>query len=224
MKLFHFLSEEYALKALKDQRLKVSRFSDFNDPFELTSMTLDDKFNRTVINENKKKIDNLFRVLCCSASWNSPLLWGHYGDKHKGVALELEVPSEAAEAIRYRESRENVDLEKLFSQKDNEAKRKFFELCTTKYIEWSYEDEYRVHLMDDEFYHDSGHDFFDLEGQIAIKGIIIGAMNKTLTRSDIQQVLPLGHEISVTTSRVAFKSFNIVQRKDKPTYVVKGES
>lgn len=221
MKLFHFLSEEYALKALKDQRLKVSRFSGFNDPFELTSMTLDDKFNRSVINKNKEKIDEIFRVLCCSASWNSPLLWGHYGDKHKGIALELEVPDDAAEAIRYRKNRENVDLEKLFSKKDNKSKRKFFELCTTKYIEWSYEDEYRVHLIDDEFYHDNGHDFLDLEGQITIKGIVIGAMNETLTKSLIQQALPLGHEISVTTSRVAFKSFNIVPRKDKPTYLVK---
>jgi hypothetical protein len=224
MKLFHFLSEEYALKALKDKRLKVSRFSDFNDPFELTSMTLDNKFNRTVINENKRKMDEKFRILCCSASWNSPLLWGHYGDKHKGVALELEVPDDEAKAIRYRKNRENVDLEKLFLKKDNESKRRFFELCTTKYIEWKYEDEYRVHLMDDDFYHDNGHDFFELEGQITIKGIVIGAMNKTLTKSLIQQALPLGHEISVTTSRVAFKSFNIVQKKDKHTYLVKGDS
>ena len=224
MKLFHILPEQWALEAIKKQRLKVSRYSDFNDPFELTAMVLDDKFDRTVINENKKKLDEIIRVLCCSASWNSPLLWGHYGDKHKGVALELEVPDSAAEAISYRKTREKVDLETLFSNRDEEAKRRFFKLCNTKYIEWGYEDEYRIQFTEEDFYTDNGHDFYDLGDQIKIKGVVIGALNKTLTESAIRASLPKGHKISVTTTRTAFRSFNIVQRKDKPIFTVIGGS
>ena len=125
-------------------------------------MVLDDKFQRTVINENKKKLDEIIRVLCCSASWDSPLLWGHYGDKHKGVALELEVPDCAAEAISYRKTREKVDFETLFTNRDDEAKRRFFKISNTKYIEWGYEDEYRIQFSEGNFYSDNGHDFYKL--------------------------------------------------------------
>jgi len=224
VKLFHFLPEKWALEAIKNQRLKISKFSDFNDPFELTAMVLDDKSERSVINENKKKLDEKFRVLCCSASWNSPLLWGHYGDKHKGVALELEVPDNTAEAISYRKTREKIDLKELFLKKDEESKHRFFKLCNTKYIEWGYEDEYRLHFLEGYFYHDEGHDFFDLKGQFKIKGIVIGALNTTLNESIIQSTLSKGLEISVTTTRTAFKSFNIVHKKDKPVYYVKSNS
>lgn len=187
-------------------------------------MVLDDKFERNVIIENKKKLDNIIRVLCCSASWNSPLLWGHYADKHKGVALELEVPNNAAEAISYRKTREKVDFRALFSIQDDESKRRFFKLCNTKYIEWGYEDEYRVQFTEDEFFSDDGHDFYSLGEEIKIKGIVLGALNKTLTKERIQEALPSGHEISVTTTRTAFRSFNIVHRKDKPIYQIQSNN
>ena len=223
MKLFHFLPEKWAIEALKKQRLKVSRYSDFNDPFELTAMVLDDKFDRTVINESKKKIDEKIRVLCCSASWNSPLLWGHYADKHKGVALVLDVPDSAAEAISYRKTREKVDLENLFSNRDEESKRRLFKLCNTKYIEWGYEDEYRVQFTQEDFYEENGHSFYNLD-EIRITGIIIGALNETLTKAVISQSLPDGYEVEVTTTRIAFRTFNIVHRRDKPKYIVIGGS
>ncbi|PKH28468.1 DUF2971 domain-containing protein [Shewanella sp. ALD9] len=224
MKLFHFLPEVWALEAINKQRLKISKYSDFNDPFELTAMSLGDRIDRRLINESKRKLDEKLRVLCCSASWNSPLLWGHYGDKHKGVALELEVPDKAAEAISYRKSREQVDLGDLFSQRDEESKRRFFKLCNTKYIEWGYEDEYRVQFTQEDFYSEGDHDFYDLGTEIKITGIVLGALNKTLTKSKVHDVLPQGHVISVTTTRTAFTSFNIVHRKDKPVYKVQGES
>lgn len=224
MKLFHFLPEKWALEAINKQRLKVSRFSDFNDPFELTAMVLDDKFERSVNTANKKRLDDIVRLLCCSASWESPLLWGHYGDKHKGVALELEVPDNVAEAISYRKTRERMNFGELFSKQDDESKRRFFKLCNTKYIEWGYEDEYRIHFTEDEFFSDGEHDFYNLGEQIRIKGIVVGALNRTLTKELVRDALPKGQEISVTTTRTAFQSFKIVHRRDKPTYVVRKDS
>lgn len=223
MKLYHFLSERWALEAITKQRLKVSKYSGFNDPFELMAMSLAEKSHRKIINENKEKLNEKLRVLCCSASWNSPLLWGHYGDKHKGVALELEVPEKAAEAICYKKSRENVDLHDLFLQPDEEAKRRFFKLCNTKYIEWGYEDEYRVQFTKEDFYSAGEFDFYDLGSEIKITGIVLGALNDTLTRSKIVESLPEGHSISVITTRTAFTTFNIVTRKDKPRYRVQSK-
>lgn len=224
MKLFHFLPEKWALEAVKNQRIKVSRYSDFNDPFELTAMSLDDKFDRTVVIENKKKIDRILRVLCCSGSWQSPLLWAHYGDKHKGIALELEVPNNAAEAISYRKSREKIDLDELFSKADEEAKRRFFKLCNTKYIEWGYEDEYRIQFTENDFYTDGEHDFYDLGKDIKVTGFVLGALNKSFSPDMLSPLIPKRSSITVTTTRTAFKSFNIVRRRDKPKYTVHGGS
>ncbi len=223
MKLFHFLPEKWALKAINDKRVKVSKYSDFNDPFELAAMTLGDKFERKVILENKKKLNEILRVLCCSGSWQSPLLWAHYGDKHKGVALELEVPERAAEAICYRKSRETVNFEELFKNPDGESIRRFFKLCNTKYIEWGYEDEYRVQFTEDDYFTDGDHDFYNLGSEIKVTGIVLGALNK-LTESEIKSIIPKGQSISVTTTRTAFNSFNIVKRKDRPIYSVQGNS
>ena len=35
MIVYHFISSEFALKALRDRRLKISRINELNDPFEL---------------------------------------------------------------------------------------------------------------------------------------------------------------------------------------------
>lgn len=34
MIVYHFISSEFALKALRDRRLKISRINELNDPFE----------------------------------------------------------------------------------------------------------------------------------------------------------------------------------------------
>ena len=40
MKVYHFIPEQYALEVIADQRIKVSRFDDLNDPFELHAVDL----------------------------------------------------------------------------------------------------------------------------------------------------------------------------------------
>ncbi len=35
MIVYHFTSSEFALKALRDRRLKIARINELNDPFEL---------------------------------------------------------------------------------------------------------------------------------------------------------------------------------------------
>ena len=147
-------------------------------------------------------------------------LWG----QAQRYSLELEVPNVSAEAISYRKSREKIDLYELFSKADEEAKRRFFKLCNSKYIEWGYEDEYRVQFTENEFYTDDEHDFYDLGKEIKITGFVLGALNKSFTQDMLSPLMPNGSSITVTTTRTAFKSFNIVTRKDKPKYTVHGGS
>jgi len=223
MKLFHFLPERWALEAIKKQRIKVSKYSDFNDPFELNAMSLGNESDRSVIVEANQNINTVFRILCCSANWQSPLLWAHYGDKHKGVALEFEVPNSIAEAISYRKSRELIDLDELFNRPNQkEAKRRLFKLYNTKYIEWGYEDEYRIQFSEG-YFEDNGNYFYKLDLEIKLTGIILGALNE-LESADIQKIIPAGQSLSITKTIIADNSFNIDHDKKVPIYTIKGST
>ena len=92
MKLFHYLSEKYALEALRNQRIKIVSFESLNYPFELLSISLGDPEIRRVMKETKKRLSSKIRLLSYSKTRNNALLWGHYADKHKGVALEFDIP------------------------------------------------------------------------------------------------------------------------------------
>ncbi len=218
MKIYHFLSEKWAFEALKKQRIKLSRFDNLNDPFELMAMSLEDEFERKIMIDSKDKINNRVRLLCCSKAWVSPLLWGNYADKHRGIALELEVPDYAISPITYEEDRPPFDLRTLKESNDVEALNKLF---TTKYKQWSYEEEVRVLFTKDDFFSSGGMDFHKLGNEIKLVGLVLGPLNKAKLK-DISSNIPKGMEIEITTTRTAFRSFGVVHQKEKPPFALVG--
>jgi hypothetical protein len=72
MRLFHFISEEYALDVIADQRLKVSMLNDLNDPFELTAVELSDKQFRKEYKAFKREMAERYGILSFSRTWKSP--------------------------------------------------------------------------------------------------------------------------------------------------------
>lgn len=222
MKLYHFLSEKWALEALETQSIKVSKYDDLNDPFELLAMSLGDKVSRSVILENKRKINEKLRILCFSKRWKNPLLWGHYASKHTGIALEFEVPSSDAHPITYEKDRSSLDLHALMDKRDEAAKIEMFKMYTTKYSDWSYEEEYRAQFTKEEYFAKDDHDFIKLGNGINITGLVLGPLNTT-GRDKIEKSIPVGKEITVTTTRIAFQSFDVVHQKQKPPYILVGK-
>lgn len=91
MKLYHFINAHYGLAAIRDQRIKLSTYDDLNDPFELYAATLNDCEIRETFYQLKNNLSKVMGLLCCSKSWSNSLLWSHYADRHKGIALVLEV-------------------------------------------------------------------------------------------------------------------------------------
>lgn len=222
MKLYHFLSEKWALEALEKQVIKVSKYDDLNDPFELLAMSLKDKVSRKVMVENKRKINRTLRLLCFSKRWKSPLLWGHYADKHTGIALEFEIPDSDVHPITYQKDRSSLDLHALMDKRDEAAKLEMLKMYTTKYSDWSYEEEYRVQFTEEEFLSKGYHDFVTIGNHLNITGLVLGPLNST-SRDTIERVLPASKEVTVTTTRIAFKSFDVVHQKLKPPYKLVGK-
>lgn len=219
MVLYHFLSEKWALEALKNQQLKVSKYEDLNDPFELLAMSLGDKISRAVMNETKAKINKKLRILCCSKRWASPLLWGHYATKHTGIALALEVPEENIQEITYAKDRTSLDLHALMKTADEKAKLEMFKMFTTKYEQWSYEEETRIQFSTEECIKKGDLEFINLGQDIRLVGLVLGPLNKT-KKEVIKDHIPPGVSIEVITTRIAFKSFNVVHQKNVPPYIL----
>ena len=91
-RLYYFTSAKYGLKAMKNCRLKASDLEETNDLFdfvpyrnEIARNGIDDSFQEF----NRWRCEVM--MICLSETYKSPLLWGHYGDRGKGICLGFDV-------------------------------------------------------------------------------------------------------------------------------------
>ena len=222
MRAFHFLSTKYALETIEKQRIKVSRLDDLNDPFELYALELSNKKHRQAFRAWKKDVAQKTGLLCFSKSWGNPLLWSHYADRHKGVALEFEIPDEFINEISYFPERLVLDIDKKLSvggldEKDVQC------LLTTKFKHWEYENEVRVFLRISECISENGLWFYRIGDEIKLVGIVYGPLCQLLER-DIASRLPKGKTLSLTKARLAFKTFSVVKNLRVDERIIEGKA
>jgi hypothetical protein len=63
---YYFTSADYGLGGIALRRLKVARFSDANDPFELLGVRLRDRQVRKAVKDFKKECNKTTGLLCFS--------------------------------------------------------------------------------------------------------------------------------------------------------------
>lgn len=222
MRVFHFLAAKYALDVIGKQRLKVSRFDDLNDPFELYAAELSDTRHRAAFRRFKKEMASRFGLLCFSKSWESPLLWSHYGDRHKGVALEFEIEDDRVNEVSYQPDRLLLGIEKKLSagrldQTDVDS------ILKTKFKQWEYEEEVRVFVELKDPPDEEGLHFCELRDGISLVGLVHGPLCQLMER-EIANVLPKGHILRLTKTRLAFKKFAVVQNETVGLRVIHGKA
>lgn len=142
VRAYHLMSEHWAVTAIRDSRLKLARFEDMNDPFELLAIDLPTRRDRRDFNALKADIDKTIGVLCFSRSWSNPVLWSHYGDKHRGICSGFDIPDALVKPVTYQGKRLPARIEHDVAQHDTETAG--YRLLTTKFEHWRYEDEIRV--------------------------------------------------------------------------------
>jgi hypothetical protein len=221
VRAFRFLKACYALDALRSQEIKVSRFEDLNDPFELYGIHLGNREHRAKFREWKDWVSQRQAVLCFSRRWRNPLLWSHYGDRHRGVAIEFQIDPDLVQQVRYSPYRLHINIERAlergwFSKADAER------AALTKAAHWKYEEEVRVIFDLPKCRHRAGMLFEPLTSQIRIVGVTLGPLC-TLSENDVQQALPTGKRLTVTWSRLAFTSFDVVRQKLRKQIVLRGK-
>jgi len=209
MRVYKLLPATHGLSDITKSRIKVTRYSDLNDPFELLAGEGSQKLLRRAAAYMKKEFDGTKGIISFSKSWSNPVLWSHYADKHQGVALGFEIPEESGIEIRYSPVR--IPVEYVGDDPGKGVRHTFVdETIRTKYQHWSYEGEVRMVEALEECMKEEGLHFKKFSDDLVLREVILGHS----CRASIAEVAKLlAHEhpqAFVIEGRLAFNSFNVV--------------
>lgn len=210
MRVFHFINTSYGISNLSLRRLKVSRFNELNDPFELLAADLLDPRDRKALSNFKDTLNSNKGMICFSDSWSNPLLWGHYADKHSGMALGFDIPDEYLLPVQYTTQRPKVE----FDQRTREiidGPRLTDKLLRTKFVDWRYENEMRMFVDLDTTSQEGGKHFVEFSRDIVLREVILG-MKSELPASRVRQLLknePI--TVKVLKAGMALRAFKIIE-------------
>jgi len=205
---YHFLSFQYALDDLRQKRLKISRLDDLNDPFELWAIAQPDVRVRRALRETKKQMAQTCGLLCFSLDWHNPVLWSHYAERHRGIALGFDIDEPILKPVEYRKTR---PILKTVDQRAADW------LLFTKYHDWSYEHEARIFTALNDRDPDSDLYFAAFNEQLVLREVIVGPAC-TASLRDLQEAAGPTSGVRFTKTRLAFKTFRVVaNRRGFPT-------
>ena len=91
IRLYHLCSAEHAISNVLNGRLKIARFQDLNDPFELRALEFRDKIVRKIVKTFGAEFGQATGLICFSEDWTSPVMWSHYAKSHQGTCLGFDV-------------------------------------------------------------------------------------------------------------------------------------
>lgn len=223
MRLYYMTEAKWAKKILQEQRFKLSRLNELNDPFEFMAASIGKQHARKVAKALRDHWHKTIGILCTGTSYSSPVMWAHYGHKHQGVCLgfdfvtddELRWPAE----VKYQPERvkglfENLGPMNLMTEKQLEV------LLTTKFKEWEYEREWRLFARLDERDPEDGLYYLSFEPHIQLREVILGARCEETLRDFATLVPPPKRPVEVFKLRGAFDSFAMVRQKQiSPVFV-----
>lgn len=197
------------------KRIKISRFSELNDPFELLGANFGNKQIRKIIRENKDDFDRQYGLICFSEDWVDPVLWSHYAAKHRGIALGFDVDAGIAKQVSYQAAR----LKEARPTETSTITAELAEfLVCTKYESWKYEREWRILAPLASAEQEGLLYFISFGTMLRLVEVILGpACSVTLTK---MRSLVNSHHARVTTfkARLADRSFRVIaQGRSVPT-------
>lgn len=216
MRLYYMTEAKWAKKILQEQRFKLSRLNDLNDPFEFMGACIGERQARMVAKVLHDHWHKNIGILCMGTSYDSPVMWAHYGHKHQGVCLgfdfvvegELRLPSQ----VKYAPERikglfDNLGSKSLMTEEQLEL------LLTTKFKDWEYEREWRLFASLSERDAEDDLYYLNFEPHIQLREVILGARCKETIKDFAALVPPPKRPVEVFKLRGAFDSFAMVRQE-----------
>lgn len=197
---YHFVPLCHGLDDLRQRHLKIAQLDELNDPFELWAIAQPNQHLRRAFRATKRLMAEEHGVLCFSLDWHNPLLWSHYADRHRGLALGFDVSEEILKPVSY------VNARPLLTELNLQVANW---LLFTKYKDWRYEKEARIFTTLQDRDPKTGLYFGDFGEQLVLREVIAGPLC-TATREELFNATGSATEIILKKARLAFKTFRIV--------------
>lgn len=208
MRVYYLTGAHFALSNLSLQRIKISRFEDLNDPFELLGIDVSNRGFRVAIRETKEEINNSKGLICFSKSWSNPLMWGHYAEKHTGICLGFDIPDKLLNPVVYAKRLLKLEIEpekELYKLSKNVVNK----LLRTKFYDWKYEAEMRLFVELDHDTEESGMYFYPFSEKLALRDVILGPRCELPIDGVRNIVANFNPQVRVVKSRIAFSQFEV---------------
>ena len=209
MRVYYFTCTKWALDDLKNKWLKVCRFSALNDPFELLASDMPNRARRKQMKAWADDIDRRHGLLCFCERWHDPLMWSHYGDRHRGMCLGFDVDDRILRTITYSPQR------LLLSQHANSTHlptaQDEYRLLTTKYERWTYERERRIIVPLAEAVRQSDLYFRKFDQGLELAVVIAGPRCTTTMRAVKEALGGRSDDTEIFKARLAFRTFRVVK-------------
>lgn len=209
MRVYHLLSAENGLSDIALKRIRISRFADLNDPFELLAAKLDKKSFRKGLRSWRTEFNEANGLLCFSRLWENPVLWSHYASKHRGICLGFELNDRIAVPVQYTGRRIPIRFQKDDPEKGLDAS--FVRaLLATKFEHWRYEDEVRVFVTLVGKTAEAGSYFKPFDAHLRLAEVILGPLCE-LPIAEVRSLVRETYDCVATyKARLAFKWFKVV--------------
>ena len=219
MRLYYMTSAKWAEVILKERRLKLSRFYEANDPFELNLIDSRDPGRRAIVKMIEKYHNDRTGMICFGATWDNPMMWAHYADKHSGICLGFEVEDKLVSVVDYTDKKINVEFGSHL-QNHGLSVELLNKILTTKGIAWASEQERRTLASltvpdpkNDLYYTDFG-------PQVQLRSVIIGHRCPWTTAKAVELLAVVAAPVRISKVRPAFGRFAMVeQHQVKPVTV-----
>jgi len=170
---YYFASANYALENIIKRRLKIARLDDLNDPFEFMCADMSDSEIRKAFRETLSGLSERRGILCFSRAWDNPVLWSHYGDKHKGICLGFDISEKMLMPVGYEPKRLKIDKTRDLTP-GKIGEETMLRILATKFSDWHYEDEVRVFVSLDKPDTKTGLYYKYFGADLSLKEVIIG--------------------------------------------------
>ena len=209
-RLYRYWDADGGMLTLRNQRVRVSRILELNDPFEFLSPNLRDRDDRKALRNLKRELNKKMGILCFSDNWKNPVMWAHYAGRYKGVCLGFDVAESIASGpglmgkVKYVEERSPWPTEREFQHVS--------ELLFTKFNHWNYEREWRVVIALDDCEKYDGHYFMHFSDDLALKEVYTGA-SSGISRRMVTAAIGGLSGVYISKTRAAFQTFEIVKNQ-----------
>ena len=173
------------------------------------SAHLKDILQRHVLESFKDQINASKGLICFSSSWDNPVLWGHYADRHRGVALGFEVADELLLEVTYSNTKFYLPVDTLTNQiKCDEKTLNTF--LSTKFVDWKYEKEWRFFSSLDDSIFESGLYFEKFSDKLRLIDVILGVKCELPINEMRSLIKTLGYRAQVNKAKLDDKTYKVL--------------